>query len=114
MARINPEVKYLDYYRDDFQDEIDSDPAYYGDVTEEDMMAELARPKHVPWLKQAYCKYTKGLGSLKISLAVRSAVGSHSLGSISHTNSLVEKENSSQQQQQTQVDSTLRKCWNRV
>ena len=41
-------MKYLDYYRDDSQDEIDSDPTYYGDVTKEDIMAELAKPKHVP------------------------------------------------------------------
>ena len=59
-TRINPVVKYLDYYRDAFCDEIDSDPTYYDDVTEEDMMAELAKPKHVPWFKQAYCKYAKG------------------------------------------------------
>ena len=26
LARINPAVKYLDYYRDDSQDEIDSIP----------------------------------------------------------------------------------------
>ena len=48
LARINPAVKYLDYYRDAFCDEIDSDPTYYDDVTEEDMMAELAQSKHVP------------------------------------------------------------------
>ena len=28
LAMINPVVKYLDYYRNAFQDEIDSDPAY--------------------------------------------------------------------------------------
>ena len=28
-------------------------------------MAELAKPKHVPWFKQAYCKYAKGQGFIK-------------------------------------------------
>ena len=28
-------------------------------------MAELARPKHVPWFKQAYCKYAKGQRFIK-------------------------------------------------
>ena len=65
LARINSAVECFDYYRDAFQDEIDSDPAYYDDVTEEDMMAELAKPKHVPWFKQAYCKYAKGQGFIK-------------------------------------------------
>ena len=51
LARINSAKEYLDYYRGAFQDEIDSDLAYYGDVTEEDMMAELAQPKHVPLVK---------------------------------------------------------------
>ena len=73
-TRINPAVKYLDYYRDAFRDEIDSDPTYYDDVTEEDMMAELAKSKHVPWFKQAYCIIQRARGLLKISLAVRSTV----------------------------------------
>ena len=65
LARINSAVECFDYYRDAFQDEIDSDPAYYDDVIEEDMMAELAKPKHVPWFQQAYCKYAKGKGFIK-------------------------------------------------
>ena len=48
LAGINPAVEYFDYYRDAFCDEIDSDPTYYDDVTEEDMMAEMAQSKHVP------------------------------------------------------------------
>ena len=60
LAMINPAVKYFDYYRGAFQDEIDSDPTYYGDVNKEGMMAELAKPKYLPWFKQVYCEYAKG------------------------------------------------------
>ena len=95
---INPAVKYLDYYRDAFQDEIDSDPAYYSDVTEEDMMAELARPKHVPWFKQTFCKYAKGQVFIKDIPGCKKCSGLTLTRSISHTRSLVEENRSRQQQ----------------
>ena len=85
-------------YTDAYNEEIAGDKSFYNDVKVQDVLDEMAQLKTCTWFKQIYCKFTKGQDLLEISLAVRSTVGSHSLGSISNTRSLVEKENNSQLQ----------------
>ena len=39
---------------------LSKDPDYYGDVSVDEMMAELGNQTHVPWFQQAYNKYVEG------------------------------------------------------
>ena len=47
-------------YKNAFKQVKEGDPDYYDDVSVQDMMDELAKPKHVPWFQQAYDKYVEG------------------------------------------------------
>ena len=47
-------------YRDAFGKVLAGDPDYYDDDEVDEMMAELAKPTHVPWFQQAYCKFVEG------------------------------------------------------
>ena len=49
-----------DIYKGSFKQVKEGDPDYYDDVSVQDMMTELGKPKHVPWFQQAYNKYVEG------------------------------------------------------
>ena len=60
LAAFDPKTTYNDVYKNIFNTVKTGDPDYYGDVTVDEMMAELAKPTHVPWFQQAYNKYVEG------------------------------------------------------
>ena len=60
LAAFNPGTTSEAVYRDAFGKVLAGDPDYYGDASVDEMMAELAKPKHVPWFQQAYDKYVEG------------------------------------------------------
>ena len=61
LAKFNPTKTLAKMYEDAFADEIAADPDFYKDEDlEDDMEAEMAEAKHLPWFKQAYRKFAKG------------------------------------------------------
>ena len=61
LARFNPEKTLAKMYEEGFDAEIADKPDFYkDDALKADMLAEMAKPVHLPWFKQAYRKYAKG------------------------------------------------------
>ena len=61
LAKFNPEKTLGEMYEDAFNAEINSDRDFYKDKDlRTDIVKEMAEAEHVPWFKQAYCKFAKG------------------------------------------------------
>ena len=60
LAAFDTKSTLNDIYKGAFTQVKAGDPDYYNDVTVDEMIAELAKPTHVPWFQQAYDKYVDG------------------------------------------------------
>ena len=61
LAAFQPEKSIGEIYEDAFNAKIADKPDFYKDKDlRADIVAEMAKPVHLPWFKQAYHKYAKG------------------------------------------------------
>ena len=60
LAEFDPGDTSENIYRKAFTTVMLGDPDYYKDASVDEMMAELGKAKHVPWIQQAYNKFVEG------------------------------------------------------